>query len=78
MQRSHSLPLQTQNTTPSSCITSSNNSRILQQAPWPISTTIPPLLRHSNTKRRQKIYVPMLGTETWLPTAEDVIVQKLR
>jgi hypothetical protein len=28
--------------------------------------------------RRQRIFVPMLGRHTWIPTAEDVIVQKLR
>lgn len=28
--------------------------------------------------RRKKVYVPMLNCTTWLPTAEDVIVQKLR
>ena len=28
--------------------------------------------------RRQKIFVPMLGRTTWLPTPEDVVVQKLR
>ena len=28
--------------------------------------------------RRQKVFVPMLGRATWLPTPEDVVVQKLR
>lgn len=28
--------------------------------------------------RRQKIFVPMLERDTWLPTPEDVVVQKLR
>ncbi len=28
--------------------------------------------------RRQKVFVPMLKLETWLPTPEDVVVQKLR
>lgn len=28
--------------------------------------------------RRQSVFVPMLGCATWLPTPEDVIVQKLR
>lgn len=28
--------------------------------------------------RRRQVFVPMLGCKTWLPTAEDVIVQKLR
>jgi hypothetical protein len=28
--------------------------------------------------RREKVFVPMLNVETWLPTPEDVIVQKLR
>ncbi len=29
-------------------------------------------------RRRRQVFVPMLGRSTWLPTAEDVIVQKLR
>lgn len=29
-------------------------------------------------RRRQQVFVPMLGRSTWLPTPEDVIVQKLR
>jgi len=28
--------------------------------------------------RREKVHVPLLNRTTWLPTAEDVIVQKLR
>lgn len=28
--------------------------------------------------RRQRVFVPMLNRSTWLPTPEDVIVQKLR
>ncbi len=32
----------------------------------------------SEFARRQRVFVPMLGRTTWLPTAEDVIVQKLR
>ena len=28
--------------------------------------------------RRRKVFVPMLKGATWLPTAEDVVVQKLR
>ncbi len=28
--------------------------------------------------RRQQVFVPMLGRSTWLPTPEDVVVQKLR
>lgn len=29
-------------------------------------------------RRRQQVFVPMLARQTWLPTPEDVIVQKLR
>ena len=29
-------------------------------------------------RRRRKVFVPMLGRETWLPTPEDVVIQKLR
>ncbi len=32
----------------------------------------------SEFSRRVQIYVPMLNRKTWLPTPEDVIVQKLR
>ena len=32
----------------------------------------------SEFARRQKVFVPMLGRATWLPTPEDVVVQKLR
>ncbi|HXJ55820.1 MAG TPA: hypothetical protein VNU68_04070 [Verrucomicrobiae bacterium] len=32
----------------------------------------------SEFARRQQVFVPMLGRATWLPTPEDVIVQKLR
>ena len=32
----------------------------------------------SEFSRRRKVFVPMLGMNTWLPTAEDVVVQKLR
>ena len=32
----------------------------------------------SEFARRQQIFVPMLGRTTWLPTPEDVVVQKLR
>lgn len=32
----------------------------------------------SEFARRQEVFVPMLERSTWLPTAEDVIVQKLR
>ena len=32
----------------------------------------------SEFARRQKIFVPMLGRATWLPTPGDVVVQKLR
>jgi hypothetical protein len=32
----------------------------------------------SEFSRRQRIYVPILQCETWLPTPEDVVVQKLR
>jgi hypothetical protein len=32
----------------------------------------------SEFSRRQKVFVPMLGRITWLPTPEDVVVQKLR
>ncbi len=32
----------------------------------------------SEFSRRQKVFVPMLAEETWLPTPEDVVVQKLR
>lgn len=32
----------------------------------------------SEFERRQHVYVPMLTRPTWLPTPEDVIVQKLR
>jgi hypothetical protein len=28
--------------------------------------------------RRRQVFVPMLNCKTWLPTAEDVIIQKLR
>lgn len=33
---------------------------------------------HSEFARRSLTYVPILGSEIWLPTAEDVIVQKIR
>jgi len=29
-------------------------------------------------ERRHKVFVPLLDRETWLPTPEDVVVQKLR
>jgi hypothetical protein len=32
----------------------------------------------SEFSRRQRMFVPVLGRTTWLPTPEDVIVQKLR
>jgi hypothetical protein len=32
----------------------------------------------SEFSRRQKVFIPMLECETWLPTPEDVVVQKLR
>lgn len=32
----------------------------------------------SEFSRRQRVFVPMLGCHTWLPTPEDVVVQKLR
>ena len=32
----------------------------------------------SEFARRQQVFVPVLGRATWLPTPEDVIVQKLR
>jgi hypothetical protein len=32
----------------------------------------------SEFARRQQVFVPVLGRPTWLPTPEDVIVQKLR
>jgi len=32
----------------------------------------------SEFSRRQRVYVPILNRETWLPTPEDVVVQKLR
>lgn len=32
----------------------------------------------SEFSRRQKVFVPMLQGEAWLPTPEDVVVQKLR
>jgi hypothetical protein len=32
----------------------------------------------SEFSRRQRVFVPVLGRATWLPTPEDVIVQKLR
>jgi hypothetical protein len=32
----------------------------------------------SEFARRQRVFVPVLGRDTWLPTPEDVIVQKLR
>jgi len=32
----------------------------------------------SEFSRRQQVFVPVLGRATWLPTPEDVIVQKLR
>ncbi len=32
----------------------------------------------SEFSRRQRVYVPILQCETWLPTPEDVVVQKLR
>ncbi len=32
----------------------------------------------SEFARRQKIFIPMLGRAAWLPTPEDVVVQKLR
>ena len=32
----------------------------------------------SEFSRRVKVFVPILKRTTWLPTAEDVIVQKLR
>lgn len=33
---------------------------------------------HSEFERRQQVFVPMLNRPTWLPTPEDVVVQKLR
>ncbi len=33
---------------------------------------------HSEFSRRQKVFVPILARATWLPTPEDVVVQKLR
>ncbi len=33
---------------------------------------------YSEFERRQQVFVPMLNRTTWLPTPEDVIVQKLR
>lgn len=32
----------------------------------------------SEFARRQEVFVPLLGRATWLPTPEDVVVQKLR
>lgn len=32
----------------------------------------------SEFARRKQVFVPMLGRTTWLPTPEDVVVQKLR
>jgi hypothetical protein len=32
----------------------------------------------SEFARRQKVFLPVLGRATWLPTPEDVVVQKLR
>jgi hypothetical protein len=32
----------------------------------------------SEFARRQQVFVPILGRATWLPTPEDVVVQKLR
>jgi hypothetical protein len=32
----------------------------------------------SEFARRQQVFVPMLGRAAWLPTPEDVVVQKLR
>lgn len=32
----------------------------------------------SEFQRRRKVFVPLLDRETWLPTPEDVVVQKLR
>jgi hypothetical protein len=32
----------------------------------------------SEFSRRQRVFVPVLGRATWLPTPEDVIVQKVR
>lgn len=32
----------------------------------------------SEFERRQRVFVPLLNRHTWLPTAEDVVVQKLR
>jgi hypothetical protein len=29
-------------------------------------------------ERRRRIYIPILNRESWIPTAEDVVVQKLR
>ena len=33
---------------------------------------------HEEFSRRRRVFVPMLARATWLPTAEDVVVQKLR
>ena len=33
---------------------------------------------HSEFSRRQKRFVPLLNREIWLPTPEDIIVQKIR
>ena len=33
---------------------------------------------HSEFARRREVHVPMLRRSTWLPTPEDVVVQKLR
>jgi len=32
----------------------------------------------SEFSRRERVFVPILERDTWLPTAEDVVVQKLR
>lgn len=33
---------------------------------------------HAEFSRRRRVFAPMLARATWLPTAEDVVVQKLR
>ncbi len=32
----------------------------------------------SEFERRKQIFIPILNRQSWIPTAEDVIVQKLR
>ena len=40
--------------------------------------TVEQIVSDYKSDPRNKVFVPMLGRETWLPTPEDVVIQKLR